>query len=71
MTDDSTKDRPPESPDEWATVWSGVQKAHDGWFIVKVLIAVFGNWRVIMIGSTFALIVLGPELAKEIIEVLK
>lgn len=72
MTDDkSTRKTPPESEDDWAYVWDGLRKAHSGWFIVKVLIAVFGNWRVIMIGSSFALIVIGPELAREIIEVLK
>ena len=56
------KDREPKNEDEWKYIWSGAKKAHDGWFVVKVQTAIFGNFKVIIMGLIAGLILGGQEI---------
>lgn len=53
---------PPETHAEWAHVWEAVQKSHAGWPVVKPLLAIFGNWKVIGAGIIVMVAMGGQEI---------
>lgn len=58
----TTRATPAETKDDWKHIWSGVDKAHDGWFVVKFPVFVFGNWKVLMMGTAGAMAMFGREI---------
>jgi hypothetical protein len=63
MSDDrSTRRGPPEDADDWVHLWRGADYAHRGWPFVSVVVAVFGNWRVIGAGILGGIAVGGADL---------
>lgn len=47
--DPSKRSTPPEKPEEHQYIWEGARKAHEAWPVNKVLVAMFGNWKVLVI----------------------
>lgn len=39
----------PETPDEWRTIRSGVDKAHKTWVIIGPIHAVVNNWKALVL----------------------
>lgn len=64
MTDKirSSKDRAPKDEAEWQYLWSGVDRAHEGWPIVKIQVAIFGNWKILALGVIAFIVMGGQEL---------
>jgi len=60
--DITTRATPAETKEDWRHIWSGVDKAHDGWFVVKFPVFIFGNWKVLIMGGTGALLMFGREI---------
>ncbi len=52
---------PPETAEEYQYIWEGVQRAHDGWPVMRVLLAIFLNWKVILLGVVAGLVLGGQE----------
>ena len=48
---------------KWDDIQEGVKKAHDGWFVVKFPVFIFGNWRVLVVGAAGAAAMFGHEIA--------
>ncbi len=46
----TVRQTPPKTPEDYKYLWEGAQKAHDGWPVVRVMVAIFGNWKVILMG---------------------
>jgi hypothetical protein len=62
MTEDRSNRRtPPETEDDFEYLWSGARKAHAGWPVVKRLVAIFGNWKLIAVGVIVGLAMGGTE----------
>ena len=59
----TTRATPAETKDDWKHIWEGVQRAHDGWFVVKFPVFIFGNWRVLVVGAAGAAAMFGREIA--------
>jgi len=57
----STRKTPPDDEDDWSYIWSGVDKAHQVWPVGKVLLGLFGNWKVIGLGLVAFLVMGGQE----------
>lgn len=58
----TARDRPPKDEKEWEDIWSGINKAHAGWPVVKVMLAIFSNWKIICAGVILALVFGGKDL---------
>ena len=58
----TTRGTPAETKDDWKHIWEGVQRAHDGWFVVKFPVFVFGNWKVLAMGGAGAMAMFGREI---------
>lgn len=61
LEDKASRATPPNDEDDWKYLWTGAQKAHEGWFVVKVQMAIFGNWKVILMGVIAGAILGGQE----------
>ena len=46
----SVRQTPAETPQEWAYLWSAAEKTHSSWFVVRILTAIGGSWKVIGVG---------------------
>lgn len=62
MVNPSDRRTPPETPDEWAYLWDGTRKAHEGWPVTGALVAVFRNWKAIGFGIGIGLLAGGERL---------
>ena len=45
MTDPTERTTPPETPDEWAFIWRGAERANDAWTITGPIVAIVRNWK--------------------------
>ena len=64
MSDDdkiSVRQTPPEDH-EWPYVWDALHKAQVGWRVVRVMVALFDNWKIIGIGVLIGLALGGKEM---------
>jgi hypothetical protein len=61
MTDPSERKTPPETDEEWAYIWTAVRQSHESWPLLRVQIALFGNWKIIMVGVIIGLALAGTE----------
>jgi hypothetical protein len=52
---------PPETPEEWAYVWRGVQRGHSSWVIAKPVYAFVTNWKALAAGLIFLVWINRPE----------
>jgi hypothetical protein len=60
----ASRTTPPETPDDWRYLWRGAEKAHAGWFVVKVQMAIFGNWKVLLLGVVAGAVMGGGEVLR-------
>lgn len=58
----ATRSTPPGNDQDWQYIWAASEKAHRAWPVVKVLLALFGNWKVIGVGLFAGLALGGQEL---------
>jgi len=54
-------DRPPESPEQWQYYWDGIEKAHAAWPVVKPMLGIVENWKLILVGVMVGLALGGSE----------
>lgn len=57
----SVRDTPPDTGEDWRSIWSGVDKAHAGWPVVSFLNALFRSRRVLIGGILIAIMFGGPD----------
>jgi hypothetical protein len=58
----AAKDAAPETPDEWRTIRSGVDKSHKAWVIVGPIHAVVMNWKALAIVVAVVLYLNRPDI---------
>ena len=62
MTDPTERKTPPETPEEWAYIWSGAEKANEGWVVVGPFAAIVRNWKAWAAGLVFFIALNRPEI---------
>ena len=66
MADDDQKfsRREPPEDNEWPLIWSGIDKAHKGWPVVKILVALNDNWKLVAVLIAVAVLAGGRDILK-------
>lgn len=65
MADRSRRRTPPDGEDDWEYLWEAARKANEGWAVVKPLLGIFGNWKLILTAVLVALAFGGVEVLQD------
>lgn len=62
MNDRTTRGTPPRDEDDYQAIWQTVERMDQSWPFLKVIVAVFGNWKAIGLGVMAGLAFGGKEI---------
>ncbi len=59
-----TRREPPDGPEDWATIWLGVERSNLMWPVVRVIKAIADNWKLILVLLAIAVAAGGRDILK-------
>jgi len=61
MSNPWDKKTPPETDEDWASIWLGVQRATEGWIVVGPIVAAVRNWKAWVAAGAFFVVMNRPD----------
>lgn len=62
MTDKSTRNTPPKTPEDWAYLWQGAERGHDAWPVTGPMVAAVRSWKAWVFAAAFVVWINRPDI---------